>query len=179
LAIKNPWVCTQGSLPSKLLSLDLLRPFGLEKPNGFERILAHRIDCQRARASCPAERLPNNQRSIWDWSRSCQHLNFQLFEKSTAFLSFRRRAEKQASNDRPPPALIENHTSIFLKPSRANNLSLRQASLILPRIEACRIDERTVLRFLRAADFDRDDGSVVAAAAPSFKLLKFRAEVFA
>ena len=46
--IKNAWVCTQASLPSKLLSLDLLKPFGLEKAEWYERILAHRIDCQRA-----------------------------------------------------------------------------------------------------------------------------------
>jgi tRNA(Ile)-lysidine synthase len=35
LAKKNPGVCTPGSLPSKLLSLDLLRPFGLEKAEWF------------------------------------------------------------------------------------------------------------------------------------------------
>jgi hypothetical protein len=34
--------------PSKLLSLDLLKPFALEKGEWHERILAHRIDCQRA-----------------------------------------------------------------------------------------------------------------------------------
>jgi hypothetical protein len=29
---------------------------GSKRPNGFERILAHRIGCQRARPPCPAER---------------------------------------------------------------------------------------------------------------------------
>ena len=37
---------------------------GSKRPNGFERILAHRIDCQRARPPCPAERLTNNLMSI-------------------------------------------------------------------------------------------------------------------
>jgi len=37
---------------------------GSKRPNGFERILAHRIDCQRARPPCPAERRPNNLVSI-------------------------------------------------------------------------------------------------------------------
>jgi len=37
---------------------------GSKRPNGFERILAHRIGCQRARPSCPAERLTNNLMSI-------------------------------------------------------------------------------------------------------------------
>jgi hypothetical protein len=32
--------------------------------NGFERILAHRIDCQRARPPCPAERHTHNLKSI-------------------------------------------------------------------------------------------------------------------
>jgi hypothetical protein len=36
--------------PSKFLSLDLLKPFALEKGKWYERILAHRIDCQRAKA---------------------------------------------------------------------------------------------------------------------------------
>jgi hypothetical protein len=35
-----------------------------KRTNGFERILAHRIDCQRARPPCPAERLTNNLMSI-------------------------------------------------------------------------------------------------------------------
>src|SRR5712672_2067849 len=38
----------RASLPSKLLSLDLLKPPALEKGRRYERILAHRIDCQRA-----------------------------------------------------------------------------------------------------------------------------------
>ena len=54
----------EPACPSELLSLDLLRPLGLEKPNGFERILAHRIDCQRARPPCPAERHTHNLKSI-------------------------------------------------------------------------------------------------------------------
>ena len=37
---------------------------GSKSANGFERILAHRIDCQRARPPCPAERLTNNLMSI-------------------------------------------------------------------------------------------------------------------
>jgi len=37
---------------------------GSKRPNGFERILAHRIDCQRARPPCPAERLTNNLMSM-------------------------------------------------------------------------------------------------------------------
>ena len=53
----------------------LLRPFGLEKPNGFERILAHRIGCQRARASCPAGKLPNNLMSIGR-HRECVNTDF-------------------------------------------------------------------------------------------------------
>jgi tRNA(Ile)-lysidine synthase len=32
--------------------------------NGFERILAHRIDCQRAKPPCPAERHTHNLKSI-------------------------------------------------------------------------------------------------------------------
>src|ERR1700719_1795951 len=35
LAKKNPGICIPGSLPSKLLSLDLLRPFRLEKREWF------------------------------------------------------------------------------------------------------------------------------------------------
>jgi len=54
----------RASLPSELLSLDLTQTIRARKPNSFERILAHRIDCQRARASCPAGKLPNNLMSI-------------------------------------------------------------------------------------------------------------------
>ncbi len=35
-----------------------------KRTNGFERILAHRIDCQRARPPCPAERHTHNLKSI-------------------------------------------------------------------------------------------------------------------
>ena len=37
---------------------------GSKSVNGFERILAHRIDCQRARPPCPAERHTHNLKSI-------------------------------------------------------------------------------------------------------------------
>ena len=37
---------------------------GSKSVNGFERILAHRIDCQRARPPCPAERHTHNWKSI-------------------------------------------------------------------------------------------------------------------
>jgi hypothetical protein len=35
-----------------------------KRTNGFERILAHRIDCQRAKPPCPAERHTHNLKSI-------------------------------------------------------------------------------------------------------------------
>jgi hypothetical protein len=35
-----------------------------KRTNGFERILAHRIDCQRAKPPCPAERHTHNSKSI-------------------------------------------------------------------------------------------------------------------
>ena len=37
---------------------------GSKSVNGFERILAHRIDCQRAKPPCPAERHTHNLKSI-------------------------------------------------------------------------------------------------------------------
>jgi hypothetical protein len=60
LAKKNARVCTRASLPSKLLSLDSLKPFALEKGEWYERILAHRIDCQRA-ISPPVQQKGNKQ----------------------------------------------------------------------------------------------------------------------
>src|SRR5208282_632394 len=45
---------------------------GSKRPNGFERILAHRIGCQRARASCHAESTTNNLKSM---PRPCRIVN--------------------------------------------------------------------------------------------------------
>src|SRR5204863_6026294 len=45
---KSPPKFGEPADPSKLLSLDLLKPPTLEKGRWYERILAHRIDCQRA-----------------------------------------------------------------------------------------------------------------------------------
>jgi hypothetical protein len=68
----------RASLPSELLSLDLTQTIRARKPNSFERILAHRIDCQRARASCPAGKLPNNLMSIGRYAKSV-NTHFQFF----------------------------------------------------------------------------------------------------
>src|ERR1700731_534421 len=90
-----PRFAPEPACPSELLSLDLLRPFGLEKPNGFERILAHRIDCQRAEPSCPAERGPNNCVSI----RSGTRIVNAILTISTDFL---RAEDPAASQPRNP-----------------------------------------------------------------------------
>ena len=70
----------RASLPSELLSLDLTQAIRARKPNSLERILAHRIDCQRARASCPAGKLPNNLMSIGR-HRECVNTDFSNFHK--------------------------------------------------------------------------------------------------
>src|ERR1700730_18579177 len=54
---------------------NLLRPFALENSNGFERILAHRIGCQRAKPPCLAERHVYSPRRI---RRASEYVNRRL-----------------------------------------------------------------------------------------------------
>jgi hypothetical protein len=57
-----------------------------KRTNGFERILAHRIGCQRARASCHAESTANNFKSM---PRGRENVNWGLraeFQFSTDIL---------------------------------------------------------------------------------------------
>src|SRR5262252_9579184 len=70
---KCPPICTgEPACPSELLSLDLLRPFGLEKPNGFERILAHRIGCQRAGSLLSSRKASEQLQEYRNRQRECQ-----------------------------------------------------------------------------------------------------------
>jgi len=78
---KMPWIAPRPAYPSKLLIRSILLKAIRARRMVFERILAHRINCQRARPPCPAERLPNNQLSI---GNPLRNVNTSL----TAFLRF-------------------------------------------------------------------------------------------
>src|SRR5712672_3511003 len=57
----------RASLPSKLLSLDLLKPPALEKGRRYERILAHRIDCQRAISPPVQQKGEATTKGVYGW----------------------------------------------------------------------------------------------------------------
>jgi hypothetical protein len=61
---KIPGFSSQAACQANYCRSIKLRPLALENSNGFEQILAHRIGCQRAKPSCPAERRTNNLKSI-------------------------------------------------------------------------------------------------------------------
>src|SRR4029077_3544929 len=58
----------RASLPSKLLSLDLLKPFALEKGEWYERILAHRINCQRAIGPPVQQKGEATTKGVYGWA---------------------------------------------------------------------------------------------------------------
>src|SRR5882757_11529432 len=75
---------SEPACPSKLLIARCYSTIRARiRPNGFERILAHRINCQRATASL-SSRVASKQLCNYRGSRpKCQHLETKYFSFST------------------------------------------------------------------------------------------------
>src|SRR4030095_13368698 len=74
----------RASLPKQIVDRSmLLNHSGSNRPNDFERILAHRINCQRATASL-SSRVASKQLSKYRHGRQdCQHLEIRNSNIST------------------------------------------------------------------------------------------------
>jgi len=78
---------SEPACPSKLLIARCYSTIRARiRPNGFERILAHRIGCQRATASLSSRVASKQLCNYSEDASECQHLGTKKFEISTMLL---------------------------------------------------------------------------------------------
>jgi len=78
---------SEPACPSKLLIARCYSTIRARiRPNGFERILAHRIGCQRATASLSSRVASKQLCNYSEDSSECQHLETKKFRISTTFI---------------------------------------------------------------------------------------------
>ena len=78
---------SEPACPSKLLIARCYSTIRARiRPNGFERILAHRIGCQRATASLSSRVASKQLCNYSEDSSECQHLETKKFRISTTFV---------------------------------------------------------------------------------------------